>query len=238
MCPTAPFYATHSPLSFRRLAGARHPLSAIALCRKSAPILSLQIRSVLSLAGSELSAPQHQSDWFRKEEFKLRVRIDGDRIENQGKCKAMHGRRGSTTTTVAVDSKSSANSFYKDVRKIGVGDCAFFKPAHDFPAFIGIIRCLVSDRESILKLGVNWLYRPAEIKLGKGVAFEAAPNEILYSFHRDEIPVAPLLHPCRVAFSPKGVELPPRVSSFVCWRVYDITNNCLWWLTDQDYIND
>jgi hypothetical protein len=23
----------------------------------------------------------------------------------------------------------------------------------------------------------------------------------------------------------------------VCRRVYDITNKCLWWLTDQDYIN-
>jgi hypothetical protein len=23
----------------------------------------------------------------------------------------------------------------------------------------------------------------------------------------------------------------------VCRRVYDVTNKCLWWLTDQDYIN-
>ncbi|GAV90844.1 Med26 domain-containing protein [Cephalotus follicularis] len=26
--------------------------------------------------------------------------------------------------------------------------------------------------------------------------------------------------------------------SFLCRRVYDITNKCLWWLTDQDYINE
>jgi hypothetical protein len=24
----------------------------------------------------------------------------------------------------------------------------------------------------------------------------------------------------------------------VCRRVYDVTNKCLWWLTDQDYINE
>ena len=88
-----------------------------------------------------------------------------------------------------------------------------------------------------LKLGVNWLYRPAEVKLGKGVPLEAVPNEIFYSFHKDEIPAASLLHPCKVAFLPKGVELPSGISSFVCRQVYDITNKCLWWLTDQDYIN-
>lgn len=84
---------------------------------------------------------------------------------------------------------------------------------------------------------MNWLYRPAEVKLLKGVALEAAPNEVFYSFHSDEIPAASLLHPCKVSFLRKGVELPPGVSSFVCRRVYDITNKCLWWLTDQDYIN-
>ncbi|KNA12433.1 hypothetical protein SOVF_125980, partial [Spinacia oleracea] len=124
-----------------------------------------------------------------------------------------------------------------DGRKISVGDCALFKPAEDSPPFVGIIRCWSSERESNLTLRVNWLYRPAEVKLLKGVALEAAPNEVFYSFHSDEIPAASLLHPCKVAFLPKGVELPPGVSSFVCRRVYDITNKCLWWLTDQDYID-
>lgn len=84
---------------------------------------------------------------------------------------------------------------------------------------------------------MNWLYRPAEVKLGKGFLLEAAPNEIFYSFHKDEIPAASLLHPCKVAFLPKGIELPSGIGSFVCRKVYDITNKCLWWLTDQDYIN-
>ncbi|GMH16802.1 hypothetical protein Nepgr_018643 [Nepenthes gracilis] len=147
--------------------------------------------------------------------------------------------RGSTTTTVAVDwDGSSANSFLKDGRKISVGDCALFKPPHDSPPFIGIIRWLTSDKENNLKLGVNWLYRPSEVKLGKGIALEAAPNEVFYSCHRDEIPAESLLHPCKVAFFAKGVDLPTGVSSFVCRRVYDISNKCLWWLTDQKYIND
>ncbi|GAB2269867.1 hypothetical protein Dimus_004786 [Dionaea muscipula] len=145
-----------------------------------------------------------------------------------------------TTRSVAAvePTTPSPNSFFKDVRKINVGDCALFKPPHDSPPFIGIIRSLASDKENNLKLEVNWLYRPGEVKLGKGVALEAAPNEVFYSFHRDEIPAASLLHPCKVAFLPKGVELPSGVSSFVCRRVYDITNKWLWWLTDQDYIND
>jgi hypothetical protein len=138
----------------------------------------------------------------------------------------------------ASSSSSSANSFSKDGRKISVGDCALFKPPQDSPPFIGIIRWLTVSKEDKLKLGVNWLYRPAEVKLGKGVLLEAAPNEIFYSFHKDEIPAASLLHPCKVAFLPKGVELPSGISSFVCRQVYDITNKCLWWLTDQDYINE
>lgn len=84
---------------------------------------------------------------------------------------------------------------------------------------------------------MNWLYRPADVKLGKGILLESAPNEVFYSFHKDEIPAASLLHPCKVAFLCEGVELPPGISSFVCRRVYDIENRCLWWLTDQDYID-
>ena len=118
-----------------------------------------------------------------------------------------------------------------------MGDCALFKPPQDSPPFIGIIRCLRPSKENNLQLGVNWLYRPAELKLGKGILPDAAPNEIFYSFHEDETPAASLLHPCKVAFLPKGVELPSGISSFVCRRVYDIDNKCLWWLTDQDYIN-
>lgn len=84
---------------------------------------------------------------------------------------------------------------------------------------------------------MNWLYRPADVKLPKGLSLDAAPNEIFYSFHKDEIPAASLLHPCKVAFLRKGVELPSSISSFVCRRVYDTDNKCLWWLTDRDYIN-
>lgn len=84
---------------------------------------------------------------------------------------------------------------------------------------------------------MNWLYRPADLKLAKGIVLEAAPNEVFYSFHKDETPAASLLHPCKVAFLRKGVELPSGISAFVCRRVYDIENNCLWWLTDKDYLN-
>ncbi|KAG7015251.1 hypothetical protein SDJN02_22885 [Cucurbita argyrosperma subsp. argyrosperma] len=126
----------------------------------------------------------------------------------------------------------------EDGRKIQVGDCALFKPPLDSPPFIGIIRSLKSDKEANLRLDVNWLYRPADVKLPKGISLDAAPNEIFYSFHKDEIPAASLLHPCKVAFLRKGVELPSSISSFVCRRVYDTDNKCLWWLTDRDYINE
>ncbi|KAK4437178.1 hypothetical protein Salat_0051700 [Sesamum alatum] len=137
-------------------------------------------------------------------------------------------------TVIAADS----NSFYKDGRKISVGDCALFKPPQDSPPFIGLIRWLTLGKDNNLQLGVNWLYRPAELKLGKGSLSDGAPNEVFYSFHKDEIRAASLLHPCKVAFLPRGAELPTGTSSFVCWRVYDIENKCLWWLTDQDYINE
>ncbi|XP_057464564.1 uncharacterized protein LOC130754374 isoform X1 [Actinidia eriantha] len=141
--------------------------------------------------------------------------------------------------TVAGDSvASTADFFRKDGREIRIGDCALFKPPQDSPPFVGIIRWLTLDRENNLRLGVNWLYRPVEVKLGKGILREATPNEVFYSFHKDEIPAASLLHPCKVAFLPEGVELPSGISSFVCHRVYDIANRCLWWLTDQNYIDE
>ncbi|KAK6920755.1 Bromo adjacent homology (BAH) domain [Dillenia turbinata] len=163
--------------------------------------------------------------------------VHGRECEANRRRRRRHMWSVPVTTTLADDS----NSFFKDGRKISVGDCALFKPPQGSPPFIGIIRCLAASKDSKdhnLNLSVNWLYRPAEVKLGKGVLLEAAPNEVFYSFHKDEIPAASLLHPCKVAFLPKGVELPSGVSSFVCRRVYDIANKCLWWLTDQDYINE
>uniref|UniRef100_A0A803QLY0 TFIIS N-terminal domain-containing protein n=1 Tax=Cannabis sativa TaxID=3483 RepID=A0A803QLY0_CANSA len=96
----------------------------------------------------------------------------------------------------------------------------------------------IDDKKDTLSLSVNWLYRPADISLAKGISHDAALNEVFYTFHKDEIPAASLLHPCKVAFLRKGVELPPGISSFVCRRVYDIENKCLWWLTDKDCINE
>ncbi|XP_042049323.1 uncharacterized protein LOC121794970 isoform X3 [Salvia splendens] len=126
----------------------------------------------------------------------------------------------------------------KDGRKITVGDCALFKPPKSSPPSIGLIRWLAFDKEKKLKLGVNWLYRSSELKLGKGHLLDAAPNEIFYSFHKDETSAAYLLHPCKVAFLPKGVELPVGTAAFVCRRAYDISNKRSWWLTDQDCFNE
>ncbi|CAH8392938.1 unnamed protein product [Eruca vesicaria subsp. sativa] len=144
---------------------------------------------------------------------------------------------GSSSSSSSL-SLSSPSSFSKDGRRISVGDCALFKPPQDCPPFIGLIRLLLPQKEGNFKLRVNWLYRPGELKLGRGVHLEAKPNEIFYSFHEDEIPAASLLHPCKVTFLPKGVELPSGISSFVCWRVYDVMNESIWWLTDQDYIDE
>ncbi|XP_044479675.1 uncharacterized protein LOC123206510 [Mangifera indica] len=142
-----------------------------------------------------------------------------------------------SSSSSSSSSSISANSFNKDGRKVSIGDCALFKPPQDSPPFIGLIRSLISGEENELKLRVNWLYRSTEVKLGKGILLEAAPNEIFFSFHKDEIPAASLLHPCKVAFLPKGVEHPSGFCSFVCRRVYDIQRKCLWWLTDQDFID-
>lgn len=125
----------------------------------------------------------------------------------------------------------------QDGRKISNGDCALFRVGNA-PPFIGIIRHQVVDEEGDVKLGVNWLYRPADVKLGKGASIDPLPpNEVFYSFHQDEISGASLLHPCKVAFLSKGVQLPSGVSAFVYRRVYDVTSKCLWWLTDRDYTN-
>ncbi|CAI8594439.1 unnamed protein product [Vicia faba] len=140
------------------------------------------------------------------------------------------------TTVVTVSSPSQF--ICKDGRKIRVGDCALFKPPQDSPPFIGIIRKITFDKEESPTLEVNWFYRPADLNLSKGIVLEAAPNEVFYSFHKDEIHAASLLHPCKVAFLRKGVELPSGISAFVCRRVYDIENTCLRWLTDKDYINE
>ncbi|CAI9112562.1 OLC1v1013028C2 [Oldenlandia corymbosa var. corymbosa] len=134
--------------------------------------------------------------------------------------------------------KRTSICLLQDGRKISVGDCALFKAPQDSPPSIGIIRCLRSCGENNLQLGVNWLYRPVELQLGKGLRLDATPNEIFYSFNEDEIPAASLLHPCKVAFLPKGIELPSGTSSFVCRRVYDVEKKCLRWLTDQDYIDE
>ncbi|AQL05401.1 BAH domain [Zea mays] len=131
----------------------------------------------------------------------------------------------------------SPGSFVKDGREIRVGDCALFR-AVDVPPFIGLIRWIEKKEDGHPKLRVSWLYRPTDVKLNKGIQLSAAPNEIFYSFHQDEASAVSLLHPCKVAFLRKGVELPAGISSFVCWRVYDIDNKCLWWLTDKDYINE
>jgi hypothetical protein len=119
-------------------------------------------------------------------------------------------------------------------RTVNIGDTALFQ-AGNAPPFIGILRKVTVEKEDQVKLSVNWLYRPADVKLAKGATLEAAPNEIFYSFHKDDISAASLLHPCKVAFLRKGVELPTGVSSFVCRRVYDTASKCLWWLTDRDY---
>ncbi|KAG2557579.1 hypothetical protein PVAP13_8NG239506 [Panicum virgatum] len=131
----------------------------------------------------------------------------------------------------------SPDSFIKDGREIRVGDFALFQ-AVDVPPFIGLIRWIEKKEEGYPKLRISWLYRPADVKLNKGIQLSAAPNEIFYSFHQDETSAVSLLHPCKVAFLRKGTKLPAGISSFVCWRVYDIDNKCLWWLTDQDYINE
>ncbi|KAI3813168.1 hypothetical protein L1987_17885 [Smallanthus sonchifolius] len=148
----------------------------------------------------------------------------------------------SSTPSVAAPSNSfvfiDTNSFSKDGRKINVGDCALFKPPYNSVPFVGRIRKLKLGKENNLSLCVNWLYRPADVKLKEGASLKAAPNEVFYSFHKDEIPAASLLHPCKVTFLRKGVEFPSGISSFVCRQVYDIESERLWWLTDRNYINE
>ncbi|XP_047961825.1 uncharacterized protein LOC125206627 isoform X1 [Salvia hispanica] len=158
------------------------------------------------------------------------------RREGEGSCRSL--QRSISWHMHPTVTAAESNSFFKDGRKINVGDCGLFKPPQDSPPFIGLIRRLTLSKDNNLWVGVNWLYRPAELKLGKGSLLDSVPNEIFYSFHKDEILAASLLHPCKVAFLPRGAELPTGTSSFVCWRVYDIENKCLWWLTDQDYINE
>ncbi|KAL1551257.1 non-specific serine/threonine protein kinase [Salvia divinorum] len=179
------------------------------------------------------------------------VKRDSESCKSLRRSNSQHMRPvlpSATTETAAGDNHSpiassiktstTGDSFFKDGRKITVGDCALFKPPKSSPPSIGLIRWLAFDKEKKLKLGVNWLYRSSELKLGKGHLLDTAPNEIFYSFHKDETSAAYLLHPCKVAFLPKGVELPVGTAAFVCRRAYDISNKRLWWLTDQDCFNE
>jgi hypothetical protein len=102
----------------------------------------------------------------------------------------------------------------QDGHEFRVGDCALFQ-ANDAPPFVGLIRWIEKKEERYPKLRVSWLYRPTDVKLNKGIQLNAAPNEIFYSFHQDETSSVSLLHPCKVAFLHKGVELPAGNSSFV-----------------------
>ncbi|CAK9206149.1 unnamed protein product [Sphagnum troendelagicum] len=148
------------------------------------------------------------------------------------------GNNNTTTTTTTTTGCSSAyKAFSKGDRALSIGDTALFQ-AGNAPPFIGILRKVTVEKDHQVKLSVNWLYRPADVKLAKGAALEAAPNEIFYSFHKDDISAASFLHPCKVAFLRKGVELPTGISSFVCRRVYDTASKCLWWLTDRDYTDE
>ncbi|KAL6549383.1 hypothetical protein OROHE_008500 [Orobanche hederae] len=144
-----------------------------------------------------------------------------------------HSHRAPSITT-----SSSTGSFFKDGRKISVDDCALFTTLKDLPPFIGLIHGLALDKANNLQLGINWLYRSSELKLGKGTFVDSAPNEIFYSFQKNKVLAASLLHPCKVAFLPRGVELPSWTSSLVCRRAYDIAHKSLQWLTDRDYSND
>nr|XP_017246836.1 PREDICTED: uncharacterized protein LOC108218421 [Daucus carota subsp. sativus]XP_017246837.1 PREDICTED: uncharacterized protein LOC108218421 [Daucus carota subsp. sativus] len=132
----------------------------------------------------------------------------------------------------------TADSFTKDGIKISVGDCAVFKAPKDSAPFLGMIHRLITSKEEGLRLSVSWLYRPADVKLVKGLPLEAAPNEVFYSFNKAEIPAASLLHLYKVAFLRKGVELPSGLSSIVCRRVYDTEAKCLRWFSDRDYVKE
>ncbi|XP_024530770.1 uncharacterized protein LOC9645736 isoform X2 [Selaginella moellendorffii] len=164
---------------------------------------------------------------------------NGQPADSKEKFSPLPGKISSSPRSAAIDSASYKSSSYctKDGRKIEVGECALFQ-AGNAPPFIGILRKVTIDKDTTVRLKVNWLYRPADIKLARGVPIDAAPNEIFYSFHKDDTPAASLLHPCRVAFLRKGVELPSGVSSFVCRRVYDTSHKRLWWLTDRDYTDE
>ncbi|URD87955.1 BAH domain, partial [Musa troglodytarum] len=180
----------------------------------------------------------------------------GRRQPTRERCKAMYGREGEekkrqrhmrpalTPGSIATEAAAPLafpyvnplDSFSKGAHKSHVGECALFQSGNTLP-FVEIIRWFTRGKEDCLKLCVNWLYRPTDIKLAKDILLDNFPNEVLYSFHKDAITAASLLHPCKVAFLEKGVELPSWISSFLCRRVYDIANKRLWWLTDQEYIN-
>ncbi|KAJ3700606.1 hypothetical protein LUZ61_004311 [Rhynchospora tenuis] len=187
----------------------------------------------------------------------LRIRIDSS--DKSTPDKDLPSPPPSASSAPSDRSRSfspSSDYFLKDGREIRTGDCALFQ-AGNAPPFIGLVRWFKSGekdktgekdkpgekdvpgkKEEFPELCVSWLYRPSDVKLSKGAQLNAAPNEVFYSFHIDVISSASILHPCKVAFLRKGIELPTGTSSFVCRRVYDIENKCLWWLTDKDYINE
>lgn len=66
-------------------------------------------------------------------------------------------------------------------------ESALLKSPEDSPPSIGIVCSLTTYKENNITLGVNWIYRPYEVKRGKGILLVVAPKRgvLLFSSECD-----------------------------------------------------
>ncbi|XP_075488805.1 ASI1-immunoprecipitated protein 3-like isoform X2 [Primulina tabacum] len=92
--------------------------------------------------------------------------------------------------------------------------------------------------DGAIMVATQRLYRPEEaVKDGGGYWPSRNTREVLYSFHRTEVPAESVMHKCVLHFIPSDKQIPPRkqLPGFVFQKVYDTERQMVYKLTDQDH---
>lgn len=140
--------------------------------------------------------------------------------------------------------RCTATALLKDGCRIGVGDCALFHSDMERP-YVGNIRRVYIDADTTPCVTVSWLYY-AEETLCRGEPVAAEDGELFYSFHRDDVPAAAILHQVPIQFLPgtrhsavpAGQTQPiSRPGAYHCGRVWDPERGQVYGIADRDYIS-
>ncbi|XP_075488804.1 ASI1-immunoprecipitated protein 3-like isoform X1 [Primulina tabacum] len=103
---------------------------------------------------------------------------------------------------------------------------------------VAIVEDIYQTFDGAIMVATQRLYRPEEaVKDGGGYWPSRNTREVLYSFHRTEVPAESVMHKCVLHFIPSDKQIPPRkqLPGFVFQKVYDTERQMVYKLTDQDH---